>query len=56
VPVRILLEGEASALGRLRPGLSVVAKVDMRTVAPQTLSLATPAAARPAVAVAAAEN
>ena len=31
VPVRILLEGNASALGQLRPGLSVVAKVDMRT-------------------------
>jgi membrane fusion protein (multidrug efflux system) len=30
VPVRILLDGDASALGRLRPGLSVVAKVDMR--------------------------
>jgi membrane fusion protein, multidrug efflux system len=31
VPVRIALDGDASALGRLRPGLSVVAKVDMRT-------------------------
>jgi membrane fusion protein (multidrug efflux system) len=31
VPVRILLDGDASALGRLRPGLSVVAKVDMRS-------------------------
>jgi membrane fusion protein (multidrug efflux system) len=31
VPVRVLLDGDASALGRLRPGLSVVAKVDMRT-------------------------
>jgi membrane fusion protein, multidrug efflux system len=31
VPVRILLEGDASALGQLRPGLSVVANVDMRT-------------------------
>jgi membrane fusion protein, multidrug efflux system len=30
VPVRILLEGDASALGQLRPGLSVVANVDMR--------------------------
>jgi membrane fusion protein, multidrug efflux system len=30
VPVRIALDGDASALGRLRPGLSVVAKVDMR--------------------------
>jgi membrane fusion protein (multidrug efflux system) len=31
VPVRILLDGEASALGRLRPGLSVTAEVDERT-------------------------
>jgi membrane fusion protein (multidrug efflux system) len=31
VPVRILLEGDAAALGQLRPGLSVVAKVDMRS-------------------------
>jgi membrane fusion protein (multidrug efflux system) len=30
VPVRILLDGDASALGRLRPGLSVTAAVDMR--------------------------
>jgi membrane fusion protein, multidrug efflux system len=30
VPVRILLEGDASELGRLRPGLSVVADVDLR--------------------------
>jgi membrane fusion protein, multidrug efflux system len=30
VPVRILLDGDASALGRLRPGLSVTADVDMR--------------------------
>ena len=30
VPVRVVLEGDASALGQLRPGLSVVAKVDMR--------------------------
>ena len=30
VPVRILLDGDASALGRLRPGLSVVASVDLR--------------------------
>jgi membrane fusion protein, multidrug efflux system len=28
VPVRILLDGDASALGRLRPGLSVTASVD----------------------------
>jgi membrane fusion protein (multidrug efflux system) len=31
VPVRILLDGDASALGELRPGLSVIAKVDMRS-------------------------
>jgi len=31
VPVRILLEGDASQLGRLRPGLSVTADVDTRT-------------------------
>jgi membrane fusion protein, multidrug efflux system len=30
VPVRILLDGEAASLGRLRPGLSVVAEVDRR--------------------------
>jgi membrane fusion protein, multidrug efflux system len=30
VPVRILLDGDASALGRLRPGLSVTADVDLR--------------------------
>jgi membrane fusion protein, multidrug efflux system len=30
VPVRILLDGDASELGRLRPGLSVVADVDLR--------------------------
>jgi membrane fusion protein (multidrug efflux system) len=30
VPVRIQLEGDAAALGQLRPGLSVVAKVDLR--------------------------
>jgi membrane fusion protein (multidrug efflux system) len=30
VPVRIQLEGVASGLGQLRPGLSVVAKVDLR--------------------------
>ena len=30
VPVRIVLDGAASQLGQLRPGLSVVAKVDMR--------------------------
>jgi membrane fusion protein (multidrug efflux system) len=34
VPVRILLEGDASALGRLRPGLSVTASVDERETAP----------------------
>jgi membrane fusion protein (multidrug efflux system) len=30
VPVRILLDGDASLLGRLRPGLSVTASVDQR--------------------------
>jgi membrane fusion protein, multidrug efflux system len=35
VPVRILLDGEASALGRLRPGLSVTARVDERTSEPR---------------------
>ena len=30
VPVRILLDGDASVLGRLRPGLSVTADVDIR--------------------------
>ena len=30
VPVRILLDGDASALGQLRPGLSVTAAVDLR--------------------------
>jgi membrane fusion protein (multidrug efflux system) len=30
VPVRVQLDGEASALGRLRPGLSVTAEVDER--------------------------
>jgi membrane fusion protein, multidrug efflux system len=30
VPVRILLDGDASALGRLRPGLSVTVEVDER--------------------------
>lgn len=30
VPVRIVLDGDASALGRLRPGLSVLADVDLR--------------------------
>ena len=33
VPVRIALDGDASALGQLRPGLSVIAKVDMRSSA-----------------------
>jgi membrane fusion protein (multidrug efflux system) len=67
VPVRILLDGDASALGQLRPGLSVVAKVDMRTskraelasAAPRENSRVTPGAARAtssATAVAAATN
>jgi hypothetical protein len=30
VPVRILLEDNAAELGRLRPGLSVIARVDTR--------------------------
>jgi membrane fusion protein, multidrug efflux system len=30
VPVRILLDGDGSELGRLRPGLSVTAEVDLR--------------------------
>lgn len=30
VPVRILLDGDAAALGRLRPGLSVTVRVDRR--------------------------
>ena len=33
VPVRILLDGSASELGRLRPGLSVTAAVDQRGAA-----------------------
>lgn len=33
VPVRLMLEGDASALGRLRPGLSVTADVDERSPA-----------------------
>ena len=31
VPVRIVLDGDASVLGRLRPGLSVTAEVNGRT-------------------------
>ncbi len=34
VPVRVLLDGEASRLGNLRPGLSVTASVDERAVVP----------------------
>jgi hypothetical protein len=47
VPVRILLDGDASALGQLRPGLSVVAKVDMRTseYAPERADVASARAA-----------
>jgi membrane fusion protein (multidrug efflux system) len=33
VPVRIMLEGDGSALGRLRPGLSVTATVNLRRAA-----------------------
>lgn len=36
VPVRILLDGEAARLGRLRPGLSVTADVDERAGAGST--------------------
>jgi membrane fusion protein (multidrug efflux system) len=36
VPVRILLDGEASKLGDLRPGLSVTARVDERAAAVTT--------------------
>ena len=34
VPVRVLLDGDASRLGHLRPGLSVSASVDQRPAAP----------------------
>ena len=34
VPVRVLLDGDGSRLGRLRPGLSVTASVDERPAAP----------------------
>ncbi len=34
VPVRVSLDGEASRLGQLRPGLSVTASVDLRGPAP----------------------
>ena len=52
VPVRIVLDGDASQLGQLRPGLSVVAKVDMHPLsnAPtvsQPPALGTPVAATP---------
>ncbi len=30
VPIRILLDGDSANLGRLRPGLSVIARVDLR--------------------------
>src|SRR3546814_7908340 len=33
VPVRVLLDGDASRLGLLRPGLSVVATVDTKAAA-----------------------
>jgi membrane fusion protein, multidrug efflux system len=57
VPVRVLLDGDASALGQLRPGLSVVAKVDMRSSEPtKVASAGSPRASehRPTVAPAAA--
>ena len=34
VPVRVVLDEDAAALGQLRPGLSVVAKVDLRSSEP----------------------
>ncbi len=51
VPVRILLDGEDAALGRLRPGLSVTVSVDTRTAdagiaTPRTSSNPAPVAAR----------
>ena len=45
VPVRIVLDGDASQLGQFRPGLSVVAKVDMR--APSDVRTASQTAAAP---------
>ena len=36
VPVRVALDGDASLLGRLRPGLSVTAEVDQRPAKGQT--------------------
>ena len=38
VPVRILLDGDAGLLGRLRPGLSVTASVDGRTGPPERVA------------------
>jgi membrane fusion protein (multidrug efflux system) len=35
VPVRIVLDGDATELGLLRPGLSVIARVDIRSVGTQ---------------------
>jgi membrane fusion protein (multidrug efflux system) len=51
VPVRILLEGNASALGQLRPGLSVVAKVDMRSTDHVEVAAAIAPAVTPATTV-----
>jgi membrane fusion protein, multidrug efflux system len=51
VPVRIVLDGDGSALGQLRPGLSVVAKIDMRSAADtrsSELASAAPATGTPA--------
>jgi membrane fusion protein (multidrug efflux system) len=42
VPVRILLDGDASTLGRLRPGLSVSADVDARASGTQMTANRTP--------------
>jgi membrane fusion protein (multidrug efflux system) len=46
VPVRIVLDSNASQLGQLRPGLSVVAKVDMRESEARTASQVVGAPAR----------
>ena len=46
VPVRIILDGDGGLLGKLRPGLSVTASVDLRTPADAAKSTTTPVAAR----------
>jgi membrane fusion protein, multidrug efflux system len=46
VPVRVVLDSESSALGQLRPGLSVVAEVDVRSAsAPSAVGYTARAAA-----------